>query len=807
MALNVDVGTITAPGATGQQTYNLAVNFGLKAIILVTVGRAADGSSASTDVADLCLGMGTYRGATPQQWYCSVGGESGDQAAAHYANGSNTTDILKLYGPDMDTNPTTIDMEVALVSFGLQAGSTDLDKFTLDWQNIFTTASIIVGYIAIGGSAVTDALASSFAGSNATPQDVTVATGFGQPDLLLFGASTGSFADAGGTGTGADPKLSLAAGVSDTEQGSSLMKADDGALAMVCASYQVASVIASINAAVTAVDGEADLAAKANWPTDGFRLSWPTVTTNTSPYLALKGTFQKKIGTLTNPTAGGLPVSQDANVGFTPKLAVFFGNVLPANAAIDTTHADLGSFHIGAADGTDEWNMSWSEDDTNTVQRTRVQMDRDKGIAMWANAGGTYAVLAEADVSFSGNNVHQSWPDIDGTAREQYYLALGDPAPTAYSLDCQPGSFALTGTAATPLATRLGNAAPGSYALTGTAASPVVGRMVNAVPGSYAITGAATDVLATRLLNAAPATYAITGSAAIVGRELSLAVDPGSYVLTGMDASLLLGRSVNAVPGSYLIAGADATQLAERLISALPGAYSLDGADAQVVRDLSIVATPGGFVITGTAASPLVGRALSADPGAYALTGTLASLLAARVVAAEAGAYDLTGFVADLVGVQIGNYTISADPAAFVIDGFAASPLVARLLDSQPGTLQIDGQTAGLLADRALNASLGVYTLTGQAAGLLLGRALLAEVGALTVSGADADMALARALAALAGSFLVTGAPATFLAGVFASAPVTVRTQSAIGASRTRRGGSDGRTHTDTVSSRTRRGV
>ena len=69
MALNVQVGLLTQPGATGNVTTNLAANFDPKAIIMwgtpdtADVDAGADGS--------FTMGMATYRGSAVQQAYHS----------------------------------------------------------------------------------------------------------------------------------------------------------------------------------------------------------------------------------------------------------------------------------------------------------------------------------------------------------------------------------------------------------------------------------------------------------------------------------------------------------------------------------------------------------------------------------------------------------------------------------------------------------------------------------------------------------------------------------------------------------------
>lgn len=114
------------------------------------------------------------------------------------------------------------------------------------------------------------------------------------------------------------------------------------------------------------------------------------------------------------------------------------------------------------------------------------------------------------------------------------------PAAGGYTLAVDPGSYALTGTAANLEQGYELAAAVGSYALTGTAASLKQGYEVAGAVGSYVING--TD---------ATLTYTPVSE--------TLSADAGSYSLTGTAASLEQGYRLTCAPGSYSLAGTDAT--------------------------------------------------------------------------------------------------------------------------------------------------------------------------------------------------------------------------------------------------------
>jgi hypothetical protein len=248
-------------------------------------------------------------------------------------------------------------------------------------------------------------------------------------------------------------------------------------------------------------------------------------------------------------------------------------------------------------------------------------------VATLSGDGLTWAEIGEPD-SNAGNDAGLAWDYAlsasSTTVTSKTFTVTGgtvsdglgiffsiDPpgGATAYELDCQPASFAITGTLA----------------------SPVAGRMVNAATG----------------------TYSITGIEAGLNRGRFLAVDPGAYTLTGTLASTLADRVLPANPGSYALTGVAASVVAGRVLSADPGAYSITGVLADLVHTAAatayeINAESGAYTLTGSVADALAGRMLSGDSGTYAITGVPASLLADRVLPTTPGLYVITGRSADL---------------------------------------------------------------------------------------------------------------------------------------------------------------
>ena len=413
MALKFENGVITAPAAIGQQTYSLAdTGFGtVAAILLFATYETAEADTNGHGI--FCQGLGSYRGAVAQQW-CNYIFDVDAAGSSDTARGASATAIMRGFS----ASTPTVDFSAALVSLGTA-------QFVLDWTDV--PASLIkVHYVALGGSDVTDAMVGTFDGGTGTPpynEDVTVVAGFGKPDLLFgigalraaaLGDSAGHWNLFFGVGNG-------------TDQGFTAMFAEDGRPSMEVAARQETGIFAYQWAADTVASMNASLAAKADWPTDGFRLVHQVNAQDAalSGFLALRGTFTAVIGSGLAPITGTLPVIQDLAVGQTPRGAIFFHNSLAAFTGELIASADLGTYGIGVLDGTHEGWEGVGQDDAAATSIAHRHHSESKAVKMFTpGAAGT--LQSEADGSFSGNNVRLSWNDIDTVAREYRYLLLGD---------------------------------------------------------------------------------------------------------------------------------------------------------------------------------------------------------------------------------------------------------------------------------------------------------------------------------------------------------------------------------------------
>lgn len=432
MALKVEVGTITANTATGNQTITLAdTGFGtVKAVMIWGTGNSTAEADAGVNLTST-IGLGTYRGAAVQQFVASA--ISLDTVSTSDTGcGQSAASIIRTYS---DAVP-TVEADAALVSLGDAS-------FVINWTNAPGSA-FKFHYMALGGADLTDALVGTATATTAAgSDDITVASGFGSPSLIMMlsGALGTANADAAESAN-----VGFGVGYDDSNQGSSVFVDEDARPSMETASLQKSTIISKLTVD-SAVYAELALAATGSWPTDGFRL-----TKTTAPaaalrfgYLALKGDFTKVIGSGLAVTAGSPPVNQDLAISQTPRGAVFFHNNIAANTVLDSSHADLGMFGLGAIDGTHEAWYGVGQDDGDTTSDTHIHHSESKAIKMFIANNSSGAIQSSADGSFSGNNVRLAWDDIDTVEREYRYLLLGDAAGGGGGATDPPNMLALLG--------------------------------------------------------------------------------------------------------------------------------------------------------------------------------------------------------------------------------------------------------------------------------------------------------------------------------------------------------------------------
>lgn len=464
MGLNVAKGVLTAPTSTGTQTISLPSNFDPKAIILWATYETADtsGSTGTNGDGMLAFGAATYDGATVQEWFASQFDDDATASAAEQP-GFNTTACLS----NVTAVGSVVDFVLTLSS--MSTGGTS--NVILNWTDV-PASQILVHYIVLGGADITGARAGSWNTTTAVAtENITVNTGFGQPDLIMFGTSGWNST---GFPSNADGSLMMGWAKSATERRSGTFKSDTSAANMTLASYQTARAAAMFGASVT-LDAELELSAKASWPTDGFQISYPDQATFAfrMGYLALKGTFTATIGSGTAPTSAAPQTQNLALASGTPVGAMIWSTMIGTNAAVDTTASDLGGFMLGAADGTNQGVAAVAQDDNNANSVSGRAFKSSKVVQRWLAdpAGGGPTLQSEADATISGSNVVLTWGDTDSLAFEYQYVIFGSSAAGA---TVTSPTMAGTGAFAAPVVSASSTVTSPVMGGTGAFAAPVV---------------------------------------------------------------------------------------------------------------------------------------------------------------------------------------------------------------------------------------------------------------------------------------------------------------------------------------------
>jgi hypothetical protein len=408
MSLVAEQGVISSPTVTGNMTKNLGSAFnGIlpKLLFLWTSDYPTPNQFAPNAI--MSLGFGTYDGGSAQQYFLSSSAFPTDPSNAVRAKGS--TAILKPFNADS----TTPNAEYDLVSFNSGTPS----SFVLNVADAPSTA-IKLHYLVLGGTDIAKARVGSFTvNTTISTQDVTIASGWGQPDLLWF-LGVG-FADTVAFQGNLFGDLGIAASASVRRATSfAIAEATSGTYA----SWQKQRAVVSCGTAGSE-DVEGDLSAQANYPTDGFEFNWlnPSSGAVVMGYVAMQGDFQAAIGVNSTLTTGS---EQDNACGFAPVAGGVFGSNMAPQTTPYSSGTGLGAFMFGASDGANESCIAFSVDDgLASNARYDRRHSETKGLLMLTPE--TPSVEAEADLSFSGNNLHLSYTTLSSVGREYIWWAIG----------------------------------------------------------------------------------------------------------------------------------------------------------------------------------------------------------------------------------------------------------------------------------------------------------------------------------------------------------------------------------------------
>lgn len=410
MALQIEVGHFTQPGGTGDQTVNL-VDSSLTpvAIILWCTPVASAGIVAH---ASMCLSFGTRRGGATQQVYIMGFAEDNIGTADTYRD-MGTDRIISL----CDATGVT-DAAATLVSFG--AG-----QFTVNWNNLHTTASITVSYMVFGGDDVLDAEAHGLSYTAATgAEDMALGSGFGHPDVVFFARTARTFAG----NEDAEAAFSFGWGVrSGSNNGRGIHWTSDDAATTEAVLQRINNNIALQSGAAATIESAWTLAAESGWPTDGYEIN-KTVASFAENFIGLAIRFSSDVvittGEVAAQTTNG--TTRTLTSSDTPR-GCLLAHVRTATAnTSDTTSADCGLVGVGAIDDAnhEQWRGMWDDDGQGTASVASSAWTDTKAYRSYTPNNDT--LIGEADGAVNGSNFELSFNDGDSIASLIEYIAFSE---------------------------------------------------------------------------------------------------------------------------------------------------------------------------------------------------------------------------------------------------------------------------------------------------------------------------------------------------------------------------------------------
>ena len=414
MGLSVAKGTFTARTTTGT-TAVTGLGFQPKALLVWTSGQTATGYAAGVNQA-----FGMTDGTNSR----CIAGAADDNVAAENSGRIVNTDLLRVTAGGTPT----LDGVMTLSSF-------DADGFTVNWPSDPAGSAMVIHYLALGGTDITNVYVGQVDTGAGTGNFSTTAPGF-QPDLLI-GAHV--FVSALTTYSGASLNFGLwAASRSPAGQALASVASLDAAADASVYSYQRATeALAGISVSGGSIIFEGTVSSfDANGWTGNVATSPGGAVT--LPFMAIKG---PRAAVLADTQKASTGTQAKTGIGFQPKGALFFGTQRAASTALDNG-STAGRFFIGASDGTNHGAVAMHETDAAvTMDANRRHVTTVDVVAM-TNPSTTDA---EASLqSFDADGYTLNWTTADATARE-FIAVLFGPAATVVAVVVPSGGATAAG--------------------------------------------------------------------------------------------------------------------------------------------------------------------------------------------------------------------------------------------------------------------------------------------------------------------------------------------------------------------------
>lgn len=390
MSTSVKSGTIALNTSTGNQAIT-GVGFQPKIVFFFPSGE----NTAAGTVNNQRMAFGVGVSASDRR---AIGtyAQNGQTVAA---NGRNHTDTKCFEVMTANTVGTT-------TLYAADFVSQDADGFTFNLSTAPASA-FKVGYLAIGGSDITNVKTGQYTSAIATGNQAVTGVGFKPDALFLFGINRAT-APPNATTTGA---FTLGFGKSATARAATSISSTNAATTATARGQKTTDVYASSDFGV-----EEDLV---TLDADGF-----TVNVIAAPgaaiyehYVAIKG-IRLQVGSFNTATAtGNFAVT---GVGFKPIATIFMSKLNPASTASETdSRISLG---IGV-DSTNRFALSSFDQTGLTTSKSRHIWSESR---IYTNYNNTPTLIEDLDfVSSDQDGFTINQVTTDATARQVVYFAIG----------------------------------------------------------------------------------------------------------------------------------------------------------------------------------------------------------------------------------------------------------------------------------------------------------------------------------------------------------------------------------------------
>jgi hypothetical protein len=562
--------------------------------------------------------------------------------------------------------------------------------------------------------------------------------------------------------------------------------------------------------------------------------SWNLVTSASNGSIVTGALFS--LETTAAYAAGAFPAIQvDIDVATEQFSCVMYAHKVASGATVGTLTATTANGSSTNSNPASVTNSSGSSRDV-TVIAFRAGDSTVVATVAPASYGSLLSQAGGGTAGASSNGAHRqitianSTSEDPGTftsASEQWACAtvgVYEITSTAYSMPAAPGSYSLTGTAATLTKESPGYtmpAAPGSYSLTGTAATldwsgapntPILqGRKAVAITGSLSTD---TNVSLTSGweagaggANYTPAENDVVYIAVGVGHtaDVDVTITTSGYAELAdlfadntYDANFGLFRKVmGSTPDTSVDVGP--TTSANASGAALIEVWSgVDPTTPEDVTPVTVTGTGTGrpdppSITPSTAGSVVtvfgVGAALSGNALAQSgaeLTDFLSINSPDGVDIAiggghfewSSGAFDPVGWVGGATNISNSwvaasvalrpapgstNYSMPADAGSYTLTGTDAGFLYSQVIAADPGSYALTGTAANLYRNRLVEAVPGSYSLTGTDVSFNIDTSaytMPADPGSYALTGTAASLLFGRSITAVPGTYALTGTAA-----------------------------------------------